>query len=183
MPGPSSNRRRWLLPVLVAIFIAVPLAEVWLLLQVGDWLGLWPTIGLLVADAVLGSWLSKREGTRAWAALKGAMGTGRMPQGELADAALVLSGAIMLVFPGFFTDVIGLFFLVPFTRPLARRLLGWVLKAQLDKVQAQASFNPLGPLGSGSSGASPYGSSPTGEAYGRTSDGRRPTIIDGEVDE
>lgn len=172
----THGRRRWLLPVLMVIFVAVPLAEVWLLLRVGDWLGLWPTIGLLVADAVVGAWLSKREGTRAWTALKGAMGTGRMPQGELADAALVLSGGIMLMFPGFFTDIVGLFFLVPFTRPLARRLLGWVLKTQLDKVQARAT--PFGQLGATTS--APRAERPSARRSSPPSQGG-PTIIDGEV--
>ncbi|GAB3715098.1 FxsA family protein [Mariniluteicoccus flavus] len=169
--GPAPRRRRWLLPALTAVFIAVPLAEVWLLLQVGELLGLWPTIGLLVVAAVLGSWLSKREGTKAWRALQTAMQSGRMPQGELADAALVLTGGVMLVFPGFFTDIIGMFFLVPFTRPLARRLLGWVLKAQLDRV---AKSGPMGPMGMG-----PLG--PLGTTTSRPPAEGNVTIIDGEV--
>ncbi|GAB3623103.1 hypothetical protein GCM10027418_11850 [Mariniluteicoccus endophyticus] len=165
----TPSRRRWLMPALMVLFVAVPLAEVWLLLRVGDLLGLWPTVGLLVLAAVAGSWLSKREGTKTWRALKDAMRSGQMPQGELADAGLVLAGGIMLVFPGFFTDVVGMFFLLPFTRPLARRLLGWLLKAQLAKIK------PAAPLGTGPMGM-PYGEQPQRPT---SRDGR--IVVDGEV--
>ena len=72
---------------------------------------------------LVGSWLWKREGIRAWRALSQAFESGRLPAGELTDAALVLVGGILLMLPGFLTDFVGLFFLVPVTRPLARRLI------------------------------------------------------------
>ena len=75
---------------------------------------------LLVLESLLGAWFVRREGSRAWAALTTALNTGRMPSRELADAALVLVGGTLLLTPGFITDVVGFFFILPLTRPLAR---------------------------------------------------------------
>lgn len=129
-------RRRypWLLPLLVVLAVAIPIFEVWLLIQVGQLIGLLPTLLILVAEVALGGWLLRREGSRAWKSLIGAYQSGRLPTGELADAALVLVGGILLMLPGFTTDLLGLFFLLPFTRPLARRLLGVALAGRLDQV-------------------------------------------------
>lgn len=133
-PAPAAPLRRpWLLPVLVACFIAVPIFEVWLLVTVGQTVGVIPTIVVLVAEAILGGWLMRREGAKAWRALNDAFVSGRMPTGELADAALVLVGGVLLMLPGFFTDVIGLLFLLPITRPAARRLIGFVIARQVAK--------------------------------------------------
>jgi UPF0716 protein FxsA len=126
-------RRRLLLPLLVLGFILVSVAEVWLLTAVGHVIGVPWTLAILVAEALVGVWLMRREGRKAWAALTDAYATGRMPTGQLADAALVLVGGIMLILPGFFTDVIGLFCLLPFTRPLARRFIGLILARQVAK--------------------------------------------------
>jgi UPF0716 protein FxsA len=126
-------RRRLLLPLLVAGFILVSVAEVWLLTAVGHIIGVPWTLAILFAEALVGAWLMHREGRKAWAALNNAYATGKMPTGQLADAALVLVGGIMLILPGFFTDVIGLFCLLPFTRPLARRLIGLILARQVAK--------------------------------------------------
>ncbi len=130
MSAPETSVRRgggWVLPVLLVLLIAVPIIEVWLLIQVGSVIGVLPTIAILVAEALLGGWLMRREGGRAWAALNEAFGTGKMPTGELADAALILVGGVLLMLPGFVTDVFGFFFLLPFTRPLARKLLAFVV--------------------------------------------------------
>lgn len=126
-------RRPWLVPVLVAAFIAIPIFEVWLLVEVGQTIGVIPTIIVLIAGAMLGGWLMRREGTKAWRALNDAFVSGRMPTGELADAALVLVGGVLLMLPGYFTDVVGLLFLLPITRPLARRLIGFVVARQVAK--------------------------------------------------
>ena len=126
-------RRRLLLPLLVIGFILVSVAEVWLLTAVGHIIGVPWTLAILVAEALVGVWLMRREGRKAWAALTDAYATGKMPTGQLADAALVLVGGIMLILPGFFTDLVGLVCLLPLTRPLARRLIGFVVAHQAAK--------------------------------------------------
>jgi UPF0716 protein FxsA len=108
--------------VLVA-FLVVPIVELWVLIQVGQAIGVGWTLLLLVADSILGTWLIRREGAKAYATLRSALREGRMPHRELADGALiVLAGALMLS-PGFVTDVFGVLLLLPFTRPLGRRVL------------------------------------------------------------
>lgn len=118
---------RLLLPALVVSFIVVSVAEVWLLTIVGGWIGVPWTLLILIVEALVGAWLLRREGRKSWDALVAAYQAGRTPTGHLADAALVLAGGIMLILPGFFTDFIGLIFLLPLTRPLARRALGWLV--------------------------------------------------------
>jgi UPF0716 protein FxsA len=116
-------RRRIPWWVLALLFIVVPVLEIYVLIQVGQVIGAWWTILLLVADGFLGSWLMKREGGRAWGALREALAGGRMPARELADGALILVGGTLLLTPGFLSDVVGFFFVLPFTRPVARRAL------------------------------------------------------------
>ncbi len=107
--------------------LVLPILEIYVIIQVGQVIGPVPTIVLLVVESALGAWIVKREGKRAWTALSGAFNTGRLPTRELADAALVLVGGTLLLTPGFVTDVFGFFFVLPFTRPLARRGLSWLV--------------------------------------------------------
>ncbi|MGH3333124.1 MAG: FxsA family protein [Nocardioidaceae bacterium] len=116
-------RRRVPWGVLAVLFVVVPLVEIYLLIQVGQVIGVWWTILLLVADSIAGSYLIKREGSRAWQALQTAIQNYKMPARELADGALVLVGGTLLLAPGFVTDVLGFFLILPFTRPVARRIL------------------------------------------------------------
>lgn len=109
--------------LVAALFVVVPLLELYLVIQAGRAFGVGPTILVLVADSLLGAFLLKREGAAAWRALRDALSSYRMPARELADGVLVLVGGTLLLTPGFFTDVLGFFFLLPFTRPVARRLL------------------------------------------------------------
>jgi UPF0716 protein FxsA len=122
--GPRRPRRRgfpwWLL---VAAFIVVPILEIYVIIQVGQVIGAWWTILLLIADSIFGSWLVKHEGRRAWRALSTALESGRMPATELADGALILVGGTLMISPGFVTDGVGILLILPFTRPFARRLL------------------------------------------------------------
>ena len=109
--------------LLLLAFLLVPIAEIYVLVQVGQAIGAWQTIVLLIVWSALGAALVKREGRRAWTAFRSAAGSGRMPGREVADAALVMIGGVLLLTPGFITDVAGLFLVLPFTRPLARRAL------------------------------------------------------------
>lgn len=129
--SPGTRRRSSIRWALFAAFVVVPLLEIYVLIQVGQVIGPWWTILLLVLDSVLGAWLVKREGARAWRALQGAIGTGRMPGRELADAALVLVGGTLMLTPGFVTDALALFLVLPFTRPFARRLLAAVVSRRV----------------------------------------------------
>lgn len=118
-------------PLLVLAFLAVPLLEIYVIIQVGQVIGAGWTLLLLVADSALGAWLLRREGSRAWRALVAATRSGRMPDRELADAALVLVGGTLLLTPGFVTDLVGFWFLLPQGRPLTRRILTRMLARRL----------------------------------------------------
>ena len=108
---------------LLVLFVAVPLLEIYVIIQIGQVIGAWWTILLLLADGAFGTWLVRREGRRAWQGLTQALGQGRMPSAELADGTLVLVGGTLMLAPGFLTDVVGVLCLWPLTRPLGRRLL------------------------------------------------------------
>jgi UPF0716 protein FxsA len=124
-----SRRIPW--GVLAVLFVVVPLVEIYVLIQVGQVIGAWWTILLLILDSLLGTWLIKREGGRAWQALRTALETGRMPARELADGALILVGGTLMLSPGFVTDALGIVLILPFTRPAARRLLTRVVARRL----------------------------------------------------
>lgn len=116
------RRPRWLTFVLLGL-VVTPLLEIAVLVAVGRTIGVgWTLIALLLLT-LLGTWLVRREGSRTWKALREASRTGRMPSREIADGVLVLVGGAFLLLPGFVSDLIGLFFVLPVTRVFARRLL------------------------------------------------------------
>lgn len=123
----ATRRRGWVVWLVVALVIALPIAEVAVLIASGRLIGAWPTIGLMLATSLIGAWLAQHEGRRTWAALRRAFAENRMPTGELADAVLIMVGGLFLMLPGFISDVIGLICLLPFTRPLGRWLLSWLV--------------------------------------------------------
>ena len=170
------NRRRgWLAPLLLLLLVLVPIVEVWLLIQVGQQIGVWPTVLILVVEAVLGAWLMRREGARAWNALNSSFATGRMPTQELTDGALVLVGGVLLMLPGFATDVIGFLCLLPFTRPLARRLLTWLVVRRIERLGGPlvAQLNRDGVI---------EGETVEGPAQPGRAGGSDATIISGEIE-
>ena len=109
--------------LLILIFIVVPIAELAVLIQVGQLIGVWWTIALLLADAVLGSMLLRTQTRAAWRRFNEALAEGRVPHREVVDGVLVIFGGVLLVTPGFITDIFGLLFLFPPTRILLRGLL------------------------------------------------------------
>jgi UPF0716 protein FxsA len=108
---------------LIAIFVVVPLAELYVILQVGDAIGIVPTLLILVADSLLGSWLLKSQGRAVWRRFNETLGQGRVPHREIVDGVLVIFGGAFLITPGFLTDVVGVLLLLPPTRALFRRQL------------------------------------------------------------
>ncbi len=108
---------------LIVLFIVVPIAELYVIVQVGQLIGLWPTLALLLADAVLGSLLLKQQGRSAWRRFNEALAQRRFPGKEVADGVLIVIGGTLLLTPGFLSDIFGLFLLIPPTRAIARRVL------------------------------------------------------------
>lgn len=109
--------------LLFLVFLAMPLLELWVILQVGAVVGGWWTVALLLADSIAGAFIVRREGRRAWTAFRDALSAGRWPADEVAQGALVLVGGALLLTPGFVTDVIGLAFVLPPTRALLARII------------------------------------------------------------
>jgi UPF0716 protein FxsA len=131
--------------VLVAAFVVVPILEIYVIIQVGQAIGPWWTILLLVADSIFGAWLIGHEGRRAWQALNTALFSGRMPAREIADGALILVGGTLMLSPGFVTDIVGIVLILPFTRPVARRVLTRVVGRRLLDVRRPGP-GPQGPV-------------------------------------
>lgn len=109
--------------LLVLAFIVVPIAELYVIIQVGGLIGVGPTLLLLLLDAVLGSRLLKHQGRSAWRRFNQALAERRLPAKEVADGFLVILGGALLIAPGFISDFFGVLLLLPPTRAVARRLL------------------------------------------------------------
>jgi UPF0716 protein FxsA len=107
--------------VLLVMFILVPLAELYVIIQVSQGIGLIPTLLVLVADSIAGALLLRSQGRTAWRRFNEATSAGRIPAREVADGGLIIFGGALLLTPGFLTDVLGLLFLIPPTRAMARR--------------------------------------------------------------
>jgi UPF0716 protein FxsA len=153
--------------VVALAFLLTPIIEIYVIIQVGQAIGAWQTVALLIIESAIGAWLLKHEGRLAWRALNDALRTGRMPGRELADAALVLVGGTLLLTPGFVTDIFGFFCVLPFTRPLARRILSAVLARRIARgavrVVAPGVSGPRGAPGWGGAGRQPGGQIVDGE--------------------
>jgi UPF0716 protein FxsA len=108
---------------LVALFIVVPLIEIAVIIQVGQWLGVVNTIGLLLLVSVVGAWLVKRQGLGVLRRIRDQQQAGQVPAAAVFDGALILVAGALLLFPGFVTDAMGLLLLLPPVRTGVRALL------------------------------------------------------------
>ena len=141
-----SPRRRTIPLVLLTVFVLMPLLEIYVIVQVGQVIGAWWTILLLVADSIFGAWLLRHEGGRAWRALRDALQAGRLPSTEIADGALILIGGTLMLAPGFVTDAFGVLLILPFTRPVFRRLLATAVARRLVLDVTRPGPGPQGPV-------------------------------------
>lgn len=113
---------------IVLALIIVPLLEIASILAIGDWLGLWPTVALLIITSVVGGSLARQEGRIALRHIREKLARGEAPAQAVVDGVCVLIGGILLLTPGFFTDMFGFLLLFPLTRPVFRKLLlAWIV--------------------------------------------------------
>jgi UPF0716 protein FxsA len=109
---------------LLAVFILLPLAELYVILEVvGPVLQWYGTVALLLVDSVIGTLLFRSQGRRVWRRFNEVLRQGRMPHREVLDGVLIVFGGAFLITPGFITDIFGLVLLIPPTRTIVRRLL------------------------------------------------------------
>lgn len=112
--------------ILLSAFIAVPIIEIALFIQVGGWIGLWPTLAVIVLTAVLGTALLRQQGLAVLAEARRDLDAGRMPVARIADGLCLLVAAVLLLTPGFMTDALGFLLFVPAVRQaIGRGLLDW----------------------------------------------------------
>lgn len=109
---------------LFVLFIAIPLIEIGLFIQVGGLIGLWPTLGLVLLSAVIGTAVMRSQGARAWAEVQRSVSEFRDPTQPIAHGAMILFAGALLLTPGFFTDTLGLLLLIPGFRNWALRAMG-----------------------------------------------------------
>jgi UPF0716 protein FxsA len=121
---------------LVALFIVVPLIEIAVIIQVGQWLGVVNTIGLLLLVSVVGAWLVKRQGLGVLRRIRDQQQAGQVPAVAVFDGALILVAGVLLLFPGFVTDVFGLLLLVPPVRAGVRAYLRRRFRARVRVVRS-----------------------------------------------
>jgi len=124
--------------LLFVLFLVVPIAELAVILLIGQQIGPWWTIALLIADSIFGSWLARREGIGAWRRFRTALESSRVPTREIADGALILLAAALMLTPGFLTDIVGILLLLPPTRAVIRRyLLAYVARRTAKRAAAR----------------------------------------------
>lgn len=122
------------------LFIAVPIVEMWILIQVGGEIGALPTIGLVVLTATIGLSLLKRQGLSTLMSARAKMDQGRIPAGELVSGVMLAVGGALLLTPGFVTDVVGFLLLIPATR---RCVLRQIIERYRGKIVIEGEYQQI----------------------------------------
>ena len=156
--------------ILVLLFLVLPIAEIYVIIQVGDAIGIVPTLLLLILDGIAGAALARSQGRAAWARFNLALAEGRVPARETFDGAMIVLGGSLLLAPGFITDVVGFLLLIPPTRMLLR---GFLSRLALRRVGlAWTVSGPRGQSGSRPAGTGREGPPP---GFGRRAGSDRPS--------
>lgn len=156
--------------LLLAMFIAVPIIEIALFIEIGGWIGLWPTLGVVIVTAFAGTWLLRLQGLAVLRRVQESAERNELPMQEVFDGLCLLVAGVMLLTPGFFTDALGFLLFVPVFRQIAGAAI-WRWMVRNGKVSVSAA-------GFGAPGGAPGG--PHGGA------GRGPgggPVIDGDFEE
>lgn len=142
---------------LALLFVVAPVVELYLLVRLGGVIGLWPTLGLVVATGAAGAVLAKAEGLRVFLRFQGELMQGRLPGQSLLDGLCVLVGGTLLLTPGILTDLTGLALLFPPTRRWIQRRVTRRLQAQVASGAVRFVSFGAGGMGGGGFAAGGFG--------------------------
>ena len=117
---------------LLALFTIVPLVELGLLIQLGRWMGVVPTVLLVFGTGVLGAALARSQGLRTLRRFQEETGRGNLPTDAIFDGVLILIAGAVLLTPGILTDLLGFTLLVPASRAVVRRVVGERLRRRVE---------------------------------------------------
>ncbi len=139
---------------LLVPLICVPLIDLYVLIRLGDLLGFWPTVAIVVITGFTGAWLLRWQGLRTLGRIQSQMANGKLPATELLDGTMILFAAALLLTPGFLTDLLGLLLLVPFVRSLFRstisnsisRNIKWTTVHYAATSSEESSVRPSDPI-------------------------------------
>jgi UPF0716 protein FxsA len=174
--------------VIVALLIIIPTIEIAVLIAVGKVIGVGWTVALILGTSVLGGWLLRTQGARAWRAFRADVNAGRPPGNAATDGLLVLAGGMFMLVPGLVSDVIGLVLIAPPTRRLARTAVLAVVTRRMSSTAATSLFGPRrvrvrtgGAYGEGSAAGGHPASGPSGVGPSGVGPVGGPEAIEGEI--
>ena len=130
-----------MLPRLLFLFLAIPIVEMVLLIEIGRRIGLLATLGIVVLTGIAGAMLARAEGLEVFHRIRSDLAEGRLPGDAILDGVFVLAGGLLLLTPGLLTDLVGFLVLVPFTRAPIRRAVLRKLQSLVDTRAIHTNFN------------------------------------------
>jgi UPF0716 protein FxsA len=157
--------------ILVLLFLVLPIAEIYVIIKVGEAIGILPTLALLILDGFVGAALARSQGRAAWERFNRALAEGRVPARETFDGAMIIFGGALLLTPGFITDVVGFCLLIPPTRALVRGLVARLARRRVAFTWRVATPPPR-------AGRTPYGTAPPHRSNGYDYEGSAQEITD-----
>lgn len=125
---------------LLALFLITPVVELALLIRLGEWIGFWPTIGIIIVTGLTGTFLAKREGLSVWKRFNERLSAGGLPGRELLDGVIILIAGALLITPGVLSDLVGFVGLIPVTRGFVRRYLNTRIQRAVERGSVSVSF-------------------------------------------
>ncbi len=118
---------------ILIIFTLVPLVELYILIEAGQQIGIFPTIGMILLTGIAGAYLARSQGFQLMQRIQGDLAQGRVPTEEMIDGGIILAGGLLLLTPGFCTDLFGFCLLTPATRKYLKGLIKIWLQQKLAK--------------------------------------------------
>lgn len=124
---------------LLLAFTIIPLLELALLIRIGQWMGVWETIAVVVLTGAAGAALARREGVRALGRIQASMNQGILPARELVDACMIVVSGLLLVTPGVLTDLVGFALLIPAVRRRVGRYAREAVERRMTIIDTRSS--------------------------------------------